>query len=124
MNVDLISQGVAPFSPESAALRAGRMMLSKIQLFAERRVSFGDHTLWSKPHRSAPQKVTGYRIHLFFLGLTNVDLAILRVKERVARGGHDVPEGIIVHRFDRSTANFFRHLRSTGRCVDAVQQLH
>jgi len=31
VNADLIAQGMAPFSPETAAFRAGRMMLSEIQ---------------------------------------------------------------------------------------------
>jgi predicted ABC-type ATPase len=31
VNADLIAQGMAPFSPETAAFRAGKMMLSEIQ---------------------------------------------------------------------------------------------
>jgi predicted ABC-type ATPase len=38
VNADLIAQGMAPFSPETAALRAGRMMLDEIQSFAKKRV--------------------------------------------------------------------------------------
>ena len=40
VNADLIAQGMAPFSPETAALRAGRAMLNEIRSFAERRVSY------------------------------------------------------------------------------------
>jgi predicted ABC-type ATPase len=35
VNADLIAQGMAPFSPETAALRAGRTMLGEIQSFAQ-----------------------------------------------------------------------------------------
>jgi len=35
VNADLIAQGMAPFSPETAALRAGRMMLNEVQSFAK-----------------------------------------------------------------------------------------
>jgi predicted ABC-type ATPase len=31
INADLIAQGMAPFSPETAALRAGRAMLGEIE---------------------------------------------------------------------------------------------
>ena len=40
VNADLIAQGMAPFSPETAALRAGRAMLGEIRSFAKQRVSF------------------------------------------------------------------------------------
>jgi predicted ABC-type ATPase len=40
INADLIAQGMSPFSPESAAVRAGRPMLSEISFFAERRATF------------------------------------------------------------------------------------
>jgi predicted ABC-type ATPase len=56
-------------------------------------------------------KTEGYRIHIFFLWLKSADLALSRVKERVSRGGHDVPEAIIRRRFDRSMRNFLIHYR-------------
>ena len=31
INADLIAQGMSPFSPEAAAVRAGRLMLSEIE---------------------------------------------------------------------------------------------
>jgi predicted ABC-type ATPase len=33
INADLIAQGMSPFSPEAAAVRAGRLMLSEIFFF-------------------------------------------------------------------------------------------
>jgi predicted ABC-type ATPase len=45
------------------------------------------------------------------LWLKSVDLALSRVKERVSRGGHDVPEQVIRRRFDRSMQNFLVHYR-------------
>jgi predicted ABC-type ATPase len=33
INADLIAQGMAPFSPETAAFRAGRFMLIEIDLW-------------------------------------------------------------------------------------------
>lgn len=33
INADLIAQGMSPFSPEAAAVRAGRLMLSEIRFF-------------------------------------------------------------------------------------------
>jgi predicted ABC-type ATPase len=114
VNADLIAQGMAPFSPQTAALRAGRMMLDEIRSFAKKRVSFAfETTLSGRSHMALLRhlKAEGYEIHLFFLWLKTVDLALSRVRERVSRGGHDVPEQIIRRRFERSMQNFLLHYR-------------
>ena len=49
--------------------------------------------------------------HIFFLSLTSVELALSRVRERVLRGGHDVPEAGVRRRFDRSMQNFLGYYR-------------
>ena len=48
---------------------------------------------------------------MIYLWLADVDMAIARVRDRVARGGHDVPEEVIRRRYDRSLANFFNLYR-------------
>jgi predicted ABC-type ATPase len=53
-------------------------------------------------------KKTGYRIHLFFLWINDIKLALERIELRVRNGGHDIPKDIIHRRFDRSLPNFFR----------------
>ena len=40
INADLIAAGMSPFSPEAAAMRAGRLMLSGIRCYRQRRLSF------------------------------------------------------------------------------------
>jgi predicted ABC-type ATPase len=40
VNADLIAEGISPFSPEAAAVRAGRLMLNEIRFFAQRRATF------------------------------------------------------------------------------------
>jgi predicted ABC-type ATPase len=41
-----------------------------------------------------------------FLALPSAEAAIQRVMERVAQGGHFVPEGIVRRRFQTGKANF------------------
>jgi predicted ABC-type ATPase len=53
-------------------------------------------------------KNEGYKVHLFFLVVEGVDVALSRIKERVLKGGHDVPETVVRRRFTRSISNFFR----------------
>lgn len=118
VNADLIAQGMAPFSPETAAIRAGRTMLQEIRSLAARRVSFAfETTLSGRSYLSLLRKLRseGYDIHVFFLSLKSVDLALSRIKERVSRGGHDVPEAVVRRRFDRSVENFLLHYRPLAK---------
>ena len=45
-------------------------------------------------------------MHIFFLWVDTVDVALARVKERVLKGGHDVPQRVLQRRFGRSIRNF------------------
>jgi predicted ABC-type ATPase len=51
-------------------------------------------------------KSSGYRTHLVYLWLPSPEVAVDRVRARVAHGGHGIPEDDIRRRFYRSVANF------------------
>jgi predicted ABC-type ATPase len=71
VNADLIAQGMAPFSPETAAIRAGKMMLSEMQSFAKRRLPFAfETTLSGRSYMGLLRrlKAQGYEVHLFSVG--------------------------------------------------------
>jgi predicted ABC-type ATPase len=114
INADLIAQGVSPFSPDAAAFRAGRLMLSEIALYARRQASFGfETTLSGHSHLKLIRDLVkdGYQTHIFYLWVPRVELALDRVRVRVLRGGHDVPENVVRRRFDRSIRNFLTDYR-------------
>jgi predicted ABC-type ATPase len=50
----------------------------------------------------------GLEVRIWYVGLENVDLHIARVKARVARGGHAIPEAKIRERFDSSRMNLIK----------------
>jgi predicted ABC-type ATPase len=109
VNVDLIANGISPFDPERAALRSGRIMLDQIHSLAKCRLDFGfETTLSGKTYVRLLQemKKEGYLIHIFFLWIYNVELAIERIKLRVRNGGHAIPEATVRRRFSRSLTNF------------------
>ena len=56
-------------------------------------------------------KKCGYGVRFFYLWVPSVELALLRIRERVSRGGHDVPEAVVRRRFERSMRNFMVHYR-------------
>src|SRR3989338_8600445 len=47
VNADLIAGGLSPFSPEGAAMRAGRLLLEQVRLLASKRSDFGFETTLS-----------------------------------------------------------------------------
>ena len=102
VNADLIAAGLSPFAPETAAIRAGRLMLQEIDahVTAERSFAF-ETTLAGLAYArkiKAWQK-QGYKIDLHFLALPSADLAQERVAIRVTQGGHNIPSDVIKRRF-------------------------
>ncbi len=110
VNADLIAQGLSPFNPRAASIRAGRLVLSRIREFALAGDDFGfETTLSGKTHLSLFRRLEhhGYSVHIYFLWVPAPALSVMRIKNRVADGGHDVPVSDVGRRFDRSIHNFF-----------------
>jgi predicted ABC-type ATPase len=117
INADLIAQGLSPFSPETVSFHAGRLMLEQINLYAKGGEDFGfETTLAGRGYLGLIRRLKkrGYRVHFFFVALPTVDLALTRVRGRVSRGGHNIPEPIVRRRFGRSTSNFLTEYRELG----------
>ncbi|WP_028316391.1 zeta toxin family protein [Desulfatibacillum aliphaticivorans] len=109
VNADLIAAGLSPFAPEQAAIKAGRLMLQEIHGYAKKGVSFSfETTLAGKSYaRLIPKwRRSGYSVKMFFLSLPTPELAIERVRIRVALGGHSVPEPVVRRRFSAGLKNF------------------
>jgi predicted ABC-type ATPase len=114
VNADEIAKGLSGFSPEAAALTAGRIMLERLRELAELRRDFAfETTLASRSYagRIREWRARGYRCHLAFFRLPTPEMAIQRVAQRVGAGGHDVDTETIVRRFSAGLRNFFRLYR-------------
>ena len=119
INADLIAAGLSPFLPETAAFKAGRLMLQEIASCAEHGESFAFETTLSGLvylRHIRDWRELGYHVSLFFLRLPSADMAIARVAERVRQGGHNIPEFAIRRRFDSGRKNFENRYRDA---VDA-----
>jgi predicted ABC-type ATPase len=117
INAHMIALGMSPFAPESAAIRAGRLMLEEIELSAGRGIDFGfETTLSGRSHLGVIRRLKkrGYCVHFFYLWVPSVELTLARISERVLRGGRDVPEEVVRRRFDRSITNFLKHCCALG----------
>jgi predicted ABC-type ATPase len=109
INADLIAAGLSPFAPETAALKAGRLMLKEIADCVRRRESFAFETTLSGLSyvtKIKQWRALGYHVSLYFLALPNAQAAIARVAERVRQGGHNIPKAVICRRFLAGLRNF------------------
>jgi predicted ABC-type ATPase len=109
INADLIAAGLSPFQPELAAIKAGRLMLKEIKEHARGAHSFAFETTLAG--RAYIQMIRGwraqeYQVKLFFLSLSSPEESIARVAERVAQGGHHVPDDVVRRRFAAGLLNF------------------
>src|SRR3989338_8312507 len=110
VNAGPIAQGLSPFSPRIAAMRAGRLVLEQIQEYIRKEADFAfETTLAGKSYVRVFKRLksAGYHLHLFFFWLPSPELALARIRDRVAEGGHDVPAVDVKRRFRRCLQNLF-----------------
>ena len=109
INADLIAQGLSPFDPTRVAIMAGKLLIQQIDHCIQKGFSFAfETTLSGKGYERKIRcwKKLGYEIIMYYLKLPSAEIAIERVRFRVAQGGHHVPEEDIRRRFSRSWRNF------------------
>ena len=110
VNADYIARGLSGRNTDAVAFEAGRIMLRRLQHLGCAQKDFGFETTLSS-RTFAPflklLKQQGYSVAIYYFSLANPQLAMRRVKLRVAMGGHDVPNHVVKRRFSRSMHNFF-----------------
>ncbi|MEN9480152.1 MAG: hypothetical protein RLZZ298_1547 [Pseudomonadota bacterium] len=109
VNADLIAAGLAPFTPEAAAIPAARLMLQELVRHFTAHISFAFETTLAGRgylHQIDQWQAAGYRVKLIFLRLDSPEEAIARVAQRVRQGGHGIPEPVIRRRFAAGLHNF------------------
>ena len=115
INADTIARGLSGFSPDAVALKAGRLLLEQIEIYAAKRADFAfETTLSGTTYLARLRKLqqAGYAIHVFFLWIPNVKLSLARVASRVRMGGHAISEKVVRRRFHKGIINFLQHYRA------------
>jgi predicted ABC-type ATPase len=109
--------GISPSEANATAWRIGK---ERLQSAIANRHSFNFETtlggatitlLLVQAHKS------GLRVRMWYCGLGSAELHIQRVKARVRRGGHDIPETKIRERYDASRRNLCTLLPSLDELV-------
>lgn len=94
------NSGISPAEANSAAWDQGKRLLERAM--AERKdfafeTTLGGKTIAGLLHQAA---TAGFEVRIWYAGLATPELHIARVRARVSRGGHDIPEADIRRRYD------------------------
>ena len=95
----------------SAAWHEGKRLLERA--IAERlnfafETTLGGNTIPALLERALE---SGIEVRVWYVGLNTPELHVTRVRSRVERGGHDIPEAKIRERYHRSRLNLVRLIR-------------
>ncbi len=109
--------GISATVANSIAWQQGRAFLE--QAIAERidyafETTLGGETITDLLENAIS---AGTEVWVWYVGLSNPDLCIARVKARVAAGGHPIPEAKIRERFIKSPLNLIRLLPNLSKLV-------
>lgn len=114
INADEIARELNPTEMEAAKLSAGRVFFQRLY----KNIEQGNNVLVESTlsgsyfHRYLPKIIeAGYKITIIFVFLEHPRICIERIKERVIKGGHHVPDADVVRRFYRSKRNFWNKYR-------------
>jgi predicted ABC-type ATPase len=110
VNPDNIAQQLKPDHRGDTVvmLKAGRIAAVQRRALIQAAQNFAMETTLtghSELRVMADAQAAGYKITLVYVGLANALTSLARVRERVARGGHDIPATIIMRRYQKSLAN-------------------
>lgn len=130
VNADEIARGLSPFSPDTVAFQAGRIMLQRIDELLKAGVSFSiETTLATRSYVQLVKRAqaAGYIVNLLFFWLDSPEMAVQRVAKRVKEGGHDIPIDVIYRRYQLGICNFFllyKDIVDFWTLVDNANTLH
>lgn len=105
-------EGVQAFVGQAMRARVPFAMETVFSYWEEQ----SDGTVLSKIDLIEDMQRAGYFVLLFFVGLTNAELSILRVQTRVAEHGHDVPMDRLLKRFPKTQ----RAIAAASKVADAA----
>jgi len=118
LDPDALARGMSKTGEhEASAIDAGRQVLLLAEEFMTRHESFLVETTlsgntYTRMMRAAREN--GFYVVFVFVGTESLEINFQRVRDRVAKGGHDVPEEDQRRRYERS----FRNMRQAFAIAD------
>lgn len=94
-------------------VEGGKAAVRKIDECLEKGISFTQETTLSgaRTERTIRRaKERGYTIRLYYIGLDTMEESLGRIRNRVAKGGHDIPKADVERRFQSRFTDVLRVL--------------
>lgn len=114
LNADFITKRLEDEGQPQALIKAGRLFFKRLNNYIREEQNFVVETTLSGSYINKvalKAKAANYTVRLIYLFLDNPDMCLERVKLRVKKGGHTVPEEDVIRRFYRSKVNFWQNFR-------------
>jgi predicted ABC-type ATPase len=113
VNIDELAREHGDWRDPLAQIHAGREAMSMIETFTREGRSF--HMETTLPGAAIIKQIRearshGFLVHLYFVGVDDVKVAIERVHLRMAQGGHGIGDKFILKRYYQLNANLRRIL--------------
>lgn len=108
VNTDEILRKIGDWENTKDVITAGKIAVGMIENFFSEEISFNQETtLCGKSilKNISRAKSKGYFVELHYVGVDTVEIAKERVRMRVERGGHGIPEKDIERRYVETFAN-------------------
>lgn len=114
LNADDIAKTLADAGDPSPMIAAGRVFFEKLNQALDNQLSIVVETTLSGSYINKVAKRAkglGYKIKLIYIFIESPEACVERVKIRIVKGGHEVPEEDVKRRFYRSLSNFWDNFR-------------
>ena len=95
-------------------LAGGKEAINRIETCLEKGLDFTQETTLSgsKTLRTIRKaRALGYEIRLFYIAVSSAEESVNRIKNRVSKGGHDIPEETVNRRFATRYADLLKILK-------------
>ena len=112
LNADEITKELEDAGAKNAMIKAGRIFFQRLHQYLADGKSFVVETTLSGTYiNKVAQKALnkGYSVSIIYIFVDDEAICVQRVRNRVLKGGHDVPLVDIIRRFGRSKKNFWQN---------------
>jgi len=109
INTDEMVKVLGSWKDDDLQIKCAREAIKLIREYFTNGVSFNQETTLSGNsivNNIKKAKNLGYEVHLYYVGVDSVEIALDRIATRVAEGGHGIPEQNVRRRYKNSFENF------------------
>ncbi|MEK4372296.1 zeta toxin family protein [Paenibacillus sp. FSL R5-0473] len=120
IDADAIAKTMKHLPVNQANFAAGREAVKQVRYCIKQGVDFSIETTLGGQNvlrQMEMAKAAGFSINMYYVGLNSVELHIDRVAQRVAQGGHHIPEEDIRRRYQTSMENLPNAMSLADRTI-------